>query len=282
MSKFKVGDRVRQTDWGWNTHPEDNGKEAIVIEVADDEIKIKEIGNWFWRPDSPRNMRGFELVKSEWTPEVGDKVIVKSKSVPGQLDDYNYFIRNSPSVNGYWIVKEISGDGSGIDMDNCILVVNRIGGYSSCFAPQDLELYEERYSNKPISNDTLIPDGSCINRSLIWGQKEDKKPNKIKQIMNATNNIIEFAANLTLSSDEKLLREVGLKDSNGLWTSEAGTIAYDLEAVSLGCKNFEKLCTMYSQGNESISAVEAATLIKKYEDKLLEIAKAKKASESKK
>lgn len=41
------------------------------------------------------------------------------------------------------------------------------------------------------------------------------------------NPIIEFAKNLTLSADEKLLRKVGLKDECGEYTASAMEIVLD-------------------------------------------------------
>lgn len=321
--------------------------------------------------------------------KVGDKVIIKSKSVPCQLEEYSYFIKYNPSINGHWIVNRINGDGSGSDIDNCICVSNRINGYNGCFTPQDLELYEEP-SNEPIEQPKRIPDcvihcpeewmymkmldvvgwrnenGTCddlwrkfykeetcvrildgkidayspfsfyikeanvriysfqnfmkeyfpeVKKSktpllipstptlspLIemyqealrhqdvltgtimsyssgagWSPQEvtlskevNKKPNKIKQM---TNNIVEFAKNLTLSADEKLLREVGLHDDEGCYTEDALNIALNMESVEIGFKSYQDLCDSIPNGC-TFSLLEAAKLLKKYEVQLLDMAK---------
>jgi hypothetical protein len=98
-------------------------------------------------------------------------------------------------------------------------------------------------------------------------------------INNKTNmDIVTFAKNLTLSSDEKLLREVGIKDNCGNYTGSALDIVEDLEAVELGFKSFEHAIERTGVDIQS-STLEAARLFKKYEAKLIEIAKAKKEEE---
>ena len=70
ITKFKVGDTVKQVQSGWNTDPEDNGKEAIVIESGGkygefDAIKI-DTKNFVHKTDSWRGISGFELVEKDW------------------------------------------------------------------------------------------------------------------------------------------------------------------------------------------------------------------------
>jgi hypothetical protein len=397
MSKFKKGDTVTANDY----HLLDLGiKEGTLGVVQENDHKPWVM--WEKGDVNPANGKRLwacgetcmRLVKSAWTPKAGDKVIVKSKTVIEQLEEYYYFIKNNPAINGYWIVDRINGDGSGRNTDNCIMVANKKSGYSGCFAPQDLELYvpdgtvkepvEEAFDKqkkiavhcntldewkavldklfgegkKWCDNSTiyaesyfkgcggeydciLIDDNficntqeyfdNCIiipakeylgedinnSRMLFSGlasrladevaigtetikpllvtstprkselfeklqefqkamedykeqnKEQNKKPNKIKQM---TNNIVEFAKNLTLSADEKLLREVGLHDDKGCYTEDALNIALNLESVEIGYKSYQDLCDSVPEGCQ-FSLLEAAKLLKKYEVQLLDIAK---------
>lgn len=108
---------------------------------------------------------------------------------------------------------------------------------------------------------------------------ELKKEDKIKQ--NKTmNNIIKFAKDLTLSKDEKTLRNVGLKDEDGDWMNDAFIIVRDLEAKALGFKNYDKMDEMYVDAR--LSALEYHALFTKYEEKILAIAKKYEKEMSKK
>lgn len=113
------------------------------------------------------------------------------------------------------------------------------------------------------------------------------KPTGIKKYMT---NIVEFAKNLTLSEDEKVLREVGLKNSEGNWTYEAISIIKNLEAKELGFDDYVKMAKSifrgYStagieSGSIAFSAFELAKTFKKHEPRLLEIAREMKANEDK-
>ena len=97
-------------------------------------------------------------------------------------------------------------------------------------------------------SDTEFRSGKCScphNRKLISTEKTN---NPVAKIMST---IVDTFKNLTLSADEKLLRKHGLKDSNGNYTSDAREIALV----------------------EACIAAEA---------KLIEVAKAKEAEETKK
>ena len=64
--KFKKGDKVRQIHSGYGTDYQDNGKEAIVIDVGlyyvreNEGIKIAPIGKWVYIQEI-RGEKGFEL-----------------------------------------------------------------------------------------------------------------------------------------------------------------------------------------------------------------------------
>lgn len=72
MSKFKVGDIVKQIEGGSHTAPEDNYKEAIVTVVGGrylrpgDGIKIKGIGTWDLEDNLWRGEDAFELASRDW------------------------------------------------------------------------------------------------------------------------------------------------------------------------------------------------------------------------
>jgi len=67
--KFSVGDRVRQICSGYNTHPKDINKEAIVIRVGgryidtNDGIIIKCSDDWHHIVSDWRGQDAFELVE---------------------------------------------------------------------------------------------------------------------------------------------------------------------------------------------------------------------------
>lgn len=71
MSKFKVGNKVKQISSGYGTDPSDTGKEGIVTEIGltyidvGDGINIKTIGDW----ECKQNIRGekaFVLAETDW------------------------------------------------------------------------------------------------------------------------------------------------------------------------------------------------------------------------
>jgi len=106
-------------------------------------------------------------------------------------------------------------------------------------------------------------------------------PEMVNNGFKKTMDIVQFAKNLVLSDDEKVLREVGVKDSQGNYTSNAREIVVNLEAVALGYKSEQDLFEKVGYSN-NLSSFEYASLLTKYADKLLEIAKAMKAEQDKK
>ncbi len=76
-NKFKIGDKVEQIEGGWSTDSQDNGKEAIVKDIAEDHIEIKRIGEWKYYSKWV-NVKGFKLIptlKTWETLEKGDILI---------------------------------------------------------------------------------------------------------------------------------------------------------------------------------------------------------------
>lgn len=105
------------------------------------------------------------------------------------------------------------------------------------------------------------------------------KPIKIKKTF--MTNIIDFAKNLSLSPDEKALREAGFKNDKGQWTKNAFIVTRDLEAVRLGYKDFDEMVESYESAGYTISCFEKIKMFSEYAPKLLEIAN-KKIAEDKK
>jgi len=66
-------------------------------------------------------------------------------------------------------------------------------------------------------------DNGCCSCQEYW-KLISKKNNIMEEVKNVVGNIREFAKNLVLSADEKLLRKYGLKDGRGEYTSDAKEI----------------------------------------------------------
>jgi hypothetical protein len=169
------------------------------------------------------------------------------------------------------------------EINNSLLPIRvKWGGKEMGFVKLDIELVQ------PAQEEVKYPMLGKVMQELIVEElykskslddidyPRDGKVNGVKKVMS---NIVEFAKNLTLSQDEKLLREVGLKDECGNFTENARQVVLDLEAVELGFKSYEHLQTKV--GVDSETSLEFARLLVKHEAKLLEIAKAKKEEEKK-
>jgi hypothetical protein len=109
-----------------------------------------------------------------------------------------------------------------------------------------------------------------------YKQKREQEENK--QIINQPKqnklmeSITKFAKNLTLSIDQKALRQVGIKDENGNYTREAREIVTNLKAEALGFKNTQKMIESTGSNQDIASIIEYAEMFLEYEDKLIEIA----------
>jgi len=88
--------------------------------------------------------------------------------------------------------------------------------------------------------------------------------------METTKSIVEFAKNLTLSKEEKLLRKADLKDSYGDWTGSARMIVKEKRAKEFGYKSWNEMTE--NLGESGISTIEYAQLFDKYKDELIKIA----------
>lgn len=96
------------------------------------------------------------------------------------------------------------------------------------------------------------------------------RTNKINKKMETTKSIVEFAKNLTLSKEEKLLRKANLKDSDGDWTASARVIVKEKRAKEFGYKSWYEMTE--NLGEVGVSAIEYAQLFDKYKDELIKIA----------
>src|SRR6185369_14303435 len=116
--KFKVGDRVRQIVSGWNTSPYDNEKEAVVLEVENDKIRIREIGTWALVTTEWRNERGFELISiNQSTMDIKEKFQLAFKSEPeksfrkaGVTNGDDYLTDGGQKIFLSWLLKKNGAD----------------------------------------------------------------------------------------------------------------------------------------------------------------------------
>lgn len=130
--------------------------------------------------------------------------------------------------------------------------------------------------------------GNVYFRNLYMGSRGEIKklikPTGKNFMSECKKSVFEFSKNLMLSSNEKLLREVGLKDEKGAWTVDAFKIVVEKEAVALGFKSSEDMAGkigFYEGGNLHLSIFEINALFSKFKDELIEIAKQKKEEDKK-
>jgi hypothetical protein len=126
------------------------------------------------------------------------------------------------------------------------------------FYPQELEILPK------------FKVGDWVNtpRGVVDELINYNKPNKAQKTMN----IIDFAKNLTLSSEEKLLRKVELHRIDGTPTLQLIDLLKELEAKARGYKNEEDMRAKLNFNN-NLSILELDTLLKKFEKEILDIAK---------
>lgn len=105
-------------------------------------------------------------------------------------------------------------------------VINEIyGGY---ICPDNIELVQEKIEIADYTDGVSVSVGECVKSlsdfSIMGAGCEVELKNNKKTIMSK---ITEFAKNLVLSADEKLLRKHNLKDSCGNYTSDAQQLVID-------------------------------------------------------
>jgi hypothetical protein len=226
--------------------------------------------------------------------KVGDVVVVKKES----LGEGPFFANNGRFKYGYrfivgriessgfgqvgqWLIPVDGGDGinSAISANLCRVLNPRPFNSNEFFVnieKMNNDLFNELFKSAPkkieISNDYFA--GLDFGIETFTGTNINNKPNK-KTLMS---NIVEFAKNMTLSGDEKLLRKHLIKDYDGNYTELARTVAIDLEAKELGYKDAlalqEKIGVLNNPTVRYLySPLEVARLLSKYEEKIVEIVK---------
>jgi len=136
--------------------------------------------------------------------KVGDRVKILSKSLYGDLSSSAVFYHGGP-----FYVTRINGDGSGRDSDNCITVNFDKDNTGDYFAPEDLELVKEE-----LKDERIILQFCAYNASLLVETNEQM-------------NIIKQIKDLTLSSEDRILRKNGFEDENGKMMETAKTMMTD-------------------------------------------------------
>jgi len=243
--KFKVGDRVRSRQpreeytgtivrmWGDECYVNrDDGKSSEWgCKIVGDNVATA-YGVW----DGKSYL---ELIEEKPKFKIGDKVRIKLKGG---------ITATSMSYPGY-VGKITKIGGKSFDKTVCGYCWYMVDNAKDCWE-NDLELVEEGVTvgidTGLTSSSVFVDETSTWNYNLSLDGAIIKKPKKT--IME---NIVDFAKNLVLTDDEKLLRKMGLKDSCGNYTSTA----------------FDLLEQKYAKDNEAY---------------LIEIAKAKKADEDSK
>lgn len=93
---------------------------------------------------------------------------------------------------------------------------------------------------------------------------------KANKLINKKMNIIKFVKDKALSKEEKVLRRVDFKDSEGNWTNTGIEAVLELEAKALGFKSYEKMKEMYAE--QHVDSFKLFELFSKYNDELVKIA----------
>jgi len=274
-SKFKVGDKVRITR---NSSPFRNqegtistviyGKRYCNNEFVDkDDIncyKLDIFNNLEW------TSKELELIKEDKecpalalsSPGVTanaaeDNLIYASAQRPVGLAGLS--IKKDPSLRGLdeWYIKK----------GPCLGVTIPVSNTNGCIM-----------ANGTDSNTTDFKFNNAL--STINVEAENKN--------NFMNNILKYAKDLTLSKEDKLLREVGLKGDNLNITSTCMDLIYDLEAKELGFDSYKKMTENYipqnyfSSPQNYFSVLEINSLYTKHYAKILEIAEGYKKTLEKK
>jgi hypothetical protein len=222
-----------------------------------------------------------DLVRSKF--KVGDKVRIidwlnEDKAPHSQRSNFigkKGVVSEKKDWNRNWVVK-VEGLG------DC-----------GCFN-EEIELIEEQaYINpdEPVEierrNEAFIKEcnkmGESISNILAQGIGEVVAEQKIinnNKEQTIMEKIVQFAKNIALSADEKLLRKVGIKDGQGNYTEAARTIVVNFKAVGLGYKDEQDLFTKVGYSN-NLSSFEYASLLKEYEEQLIAVAKEMEAEDKK-
>lgn len=119
----------------------------------------------------------------------------------------------------------------------------------------------------------------------VFKQSAQDKLKNIKSKKTIMSNVIDFAKNLALSSDEKLLRKHGLHDQNGNKTGEAMQLVKDLEARDRGYKDEQDMLVKLGVTDDEYvdySPLELDDMFKSHEEEIKDIISSKEESETSK
>jgi len=95
-----------------------------------------------------------------------------------------------------------------------------------------IEACERKYPDVPIQtvDELIYPSNTSILGHFVLNECETRPNPYYNKLKETKMSIVKFAKNLTLSKDEKLLREAGLRDECGEWTEKANAIVANLVA----------------------------------------------------
>lgn len=291
--KFKVGDTVRikkpsterSSDKCYWVGGMDNFDGTVAV------LKGKTSGK-YWNLEGDKENWSFS---EEWlegiyekggVEEVPDKLIIHC---PTQ-EDYNKIV---DKIGGYLGGTSVWQDEeTGLRIKDGKIVDHSSMDYHIKSYPDYTVTTAKEYLGEQDLPDKLVLDTSMLNgcgvtemmreiypvRELpfytMWresSQTLSNKPNSDSVAKTIMTNIVKFATDLTLSADEKSLRKAGLKNEDG-YTSDAIDIVKNMEAKSLGFKDYDTLNSQMDNAGNGTSAFEKFTLVKKYEKELLAIA----------
>lgn len=266
ISEIKVGDVVRVIG-GRDYHYVPIGAERVVLEVVGYDVIVSQ-------------GTGLQIVNKEDVELV--KEPAKPKTTKFKVGDRLKQVKegNSPSSLGQIIeITKIDPDDENqfYSANNC--------GWTTDYLEENFELLkddiekESRWYGKGVG-ELLGEDGAniysgtyhCCPPSVEYVTSKTLELYKslTNKKMETTKSIVEFAKNLTLSKEEKLLRKANLKDSDGDWTNEARHIVKQKRAKEFGYKSWDEMTE--NLGEDGVSAIEYAQLFKKYKDELIKIA----------
>ena len=140
------------------------------------------------------------------------------------------------------------------------------------------ETYEECV--KRYEDYSYLPFSRGLGKGIIEELTNYNKPNKLKKTMS---NIVKFAKDMTLSSDEKALRKAGLKDSDtGNWTMTARDLVIQKGVEKKGYKSIEKMAAKLGCNEYVVSIFEIYEFFEEFKAELLDTAKKYNADQKKK
>lgn len=304
--KFRVGDRVRVKPGGHYyckyNDPYENSRDFLSENFSDDKeltinnCRYSHVNNRFWYTcEDDGNWvseDGLELIPQGKPYTINGKTYYafpEGKNIKElEIDQKRKFIVVSRSTFDVGEILTLHRDDNSENpyFENSEDEINAI---SLCFlAYYDEEVEEEK---SPIEKTVdirynAIQDNLRMAVNPIYLGADYSNNNLTPSGNKFMSNIVKFAKDAALAvsnPDEKLRREVGLKDEKGNWTRDAREIVIELESQELGYKNFEELCRVVGVevGCVFSTAFELHALFVKYDAKLLEIAKAKKAEDKK-